>query len=314
MTDLAVVVVAYRSADTLDACLTAILADPRAEIAVVDNAGDEATRQVCARLAAPDGRVTYLDPGRNLGYARAANLGLAALGDRKVVAVVNPDVKLTGRVGDLLVAAGAGADDVVAGRLSSPLHPDSVNARPATTAVRELAKAVVGTRAYRLRGLPPPDGTVHAVEQLDGALLVMHGSTWARLGGFDERFELYYEDVDLCARVRANGTCLLVNRPWGEHIGGHSYRRSAGTAYIAQRVSRVRYARSWWRPAPFAAPSVLVISLLEYAVRTITRQAEGQRTRNRALRLVLDELRQPGSQQVLQPTPTSTPGKEHEQG
>nr|WP_300144138.1 glycosyltransferase [Propionicimonas sp.] len=301
MAELAVVVVAYRSAETLRPCLEGILADPAAAVVVVDNSGDPATARLCA---APDlaGRVSYLDPGVNLGYARAANLGLSRRGDARTVAIVNPDVRLTRALTDLLRTARPAGRDVTAGRLVSPAHPDAVNARPATTPGRELAKAVRGSRAYRLPGLGAPDGSVHTVAQLDGALLVLGAERWAELGGFDERFELYYEDVDLCAR--AEGSCRLVNTVWGEHIGGHSFRRSAGTAFAALRISRVRYARRWWRPRRLAALAVLVITLAEYAARSLTRCPEGQSVRNRTLGLTLAELRRPGSQWVLRPRST----------
>jgi GT2 family glycosyltransferase len=300
MAEVAVVVVAYRSAETLPACLEGILADPAATVVVVDNSSDPDTARLCAR---PDlaGRVSYLDPGTNLGYARAANLGLATRGDAPTVAVVNPDVRLTRRLTELLRTARPAARDVVAGRLTSPAHPDAVNARRATTPWRELAKAIRGSGAYRLAGLDTPDGGVHAVDQLDGALLVLAADRWAELGGFDERFELYYEDVDLCARVRTEADCLLVNTVWGEHIGGHSFRRSGGTAFAALRISRVRYARRWWRPRWLAASAVLAITLAEFAARSLTLRPEGQSVRNRTLGLTLAELRRPGSQWVLQP-------------
>jgi GT2 family glycosyltransferase len=304
MAELAVVVVAYRSADTLQACLAGILADPVATVVVVDNSGDPATARLCA---APElaSRVSYVDPGANLGYARAANLGLSRRGDAHTVAVVNPDVRLTRTLTDLLRAARPGPREVVAGRLTSPAHPDAVNARPATTPGRELAKAIRGSRAYRLPGLATPDGDVRPVDQLDGALLVLGAAHWAELGGFDERFELYYEDVDLCAR--AEGSCRLVNTVWGEHIGGHSFRRSAGAAYAALRISRVRYARKWWHPRRLAVAAVLAITLAEYAARSLTLCPEGQSVRNRTLGMTLAELHRPGSQWVLR-----TP--EHDEG
>lgn len=310
MSEIAAVVVAHNSADTIGACLEGILADPAARVCVVDNASDPRTAAICAALAG-DGRVGYLDPGANLGYARAANLGLAGLAGTGYVAVVNPDVRLTRTLSDLIAVADPGSRNVVAGRLASPRDARGVNARPATTFRREAAKALLGSRAYRLP--PAPAGTIRPVDQLDGALMVMSVSRWRELGGFDERFELYYEDVDMCSRIRANGACLLVNAPWGEHVGGHSFQRSSATAFVAQRVSRVRYARQWWRPAILSGAAVFGVTFLELAVRSLTHQSEGQRTRNRAARRVLAELHKPGSQTVLiaapPPTHTQTPGK-----
>ena len=188
MPDVAVVVVAYQSSETIGACVRSILEDEDARVAVVDNAGDSATEAIC-RDPGLQGRVSYLDPGRNLGYARAANLGLAVLAGRETVAVVNPDVRLTRTLSELLAAACPGRQDVVAGRLVSRV-PGAVNARPATTVGRELAKAVLGSRAYR-GATRTPQNRVQAVDQLDGALLVLAADRWAELGGFGERFELH---------------------------------------------------------------------------------------------------------------------------
>jgi N-acetylglucosaminyl-diphospho-decaprenol L-rhamnosyltransferase len=300
MPDIAVVVVAYRSASTLADCLTSLLADPNARVTVVDNSGDARTRDLCAHVAAtyPD-RLTYDDPGLNLGYAKACNRGLAALAPRDLVAIVNPDVFLGRTLSELAALPEFRRGDMIAGRLRSPDSESALNARPGVSIAREIGKALVGTRAYRETALIVPDGHVHEVEQLDGALLLLQAGTWQDLGGFDERFELYYEDVDLCARVRRTGRCLLANSPWGAHIGGHSFRGSNGRAFVALRVSRTRYAMKWWRPLALARSSALLIAAVEWLTRSVTRQAEGKATRALAFRRVVEELRDAGSQHVL---------------
>lgn len=300
MPDIAVVVVAYRSADTLTDCLASILADPQTRVVVVDNADDQGTRDACTAVGRdhPD-RFRYDSPGRNLGYAGACNRGLAALGASDLVAVVNPDVALSRPLSELASLPEFRAGDVIAGRLRSSGPDGALNARPAVSLGRELGKALVGSRAYRSSALAVPDGQVHEVDQLDGALLLLTAGTWRELGGFDERFELYYEDVDLCARVRRSGRCLLANTAWGAHIGGHSFRASNGRAYVALRVSRTRYLLKWWRPAVLARSAALGLAALEWLMRSLTRQAEGPVTRALALRRVVAELRHPGSQRVL---------------
>ena len=300
MPDIAVVVVAYRSAATLELCLASILADANTRVIVVDNSSDPDTRRLCALVAKTHpGRLIYDDPGVNLGYAKASNRGLAALEPFELVAVVNPDVALDRSLSELAAIPEFEPADVIAGRLRSPGSARSLNARPRVSIAREFGKALFGSRIYSQPELVVPDGRVHQVDQLDGALLLLSAVTWRRLGGFDERFELYYEDVDLCSRVRQMGRCLLANAPWGAHVGGHSFKRSDGRAFVALRVSRTRFALKWWHPEALARIAVLSVAVVEWLVRSITRQSEGQVIRSLALRRVAAELVDPGSQHSL---------------
>ena len=82
------------------------------------------------------------------------------------------------------------------------------------------------------------------------------------MSGFDERFELYFEDVDLCDRARAAGRVLLDTRAYGTHAHGASSRTVARPSYCVFRVSRVArrlrprrapprvcHSRKWHTPA-----------------------------------------------------------------
>ena len=51
-------------------------------------------------------------------------------------------------------------------------------------------------------------------------------------GGFDERFELYYEDVDLCSRAEALGPIRFALTSWGTHTGGASSSGNTAAAYL----------------------------------------------------------------------------------
>jgi GT2 family glycosyltransferase len=288
-----VVVVAYRSRDHLGRGLPGLLADPAVgDVVVVDNSGDPGT---AALVAALGGRVRYVDPGANLGFARGCNLGARLTGD-PVVAFLNPDVVLTRGLGDLAGVCAVPATVVVAGGLtdgSAGGRPG--NARRRVTPALELRRAVLGARVGA--GRPPEGAGPGPVDQVDGALLVLSRAAFTGLGGFDERFELYYEDVDLCDRARAVGTVLLDPRPWGTHAAGASARTSAGPAYLVFRVSRTRYLRL--RHGRTGALVAVMCAALELVSRSATRQPEGDAVRLRALRLVLAEARHPGSVAVL---------------
>lgn len=290
MSSVDAVVVAYRSADTIGPCVASILADPGASVTVVDNAADPATQAACAAFG---DRVRYIVPGANLGYSRAANLGLHDT-DAPLVAIVNPDVELVMTLSNLAAAGRLTptSPDLVSGRLAGP---PSLNARPRVTIRRELMKALRGPSAYRLG---PDLAPLRSVEQVDGALMLLSRVTWADLGGFDERFELYYEDVDLCERVRRRGgRVLLVAGTAGNHVGGASSRVSGAPAFIALRVSRLRYLRIWH--GLLGTSAALLIAVTEFLTRSLTARAEGLAARRGALTATWREARRPGSLAIL---------------
>jgi N-acetylglucosaminyl-diphospho-decaprenol L-rhamnosyltransferase len=293
VTRTSVVVVAYRSSGYLERGLPALLRDPAVgEVVVVDNSSDPATARVVGRA---EGRVRYVDPGANLGFARACNLGLRATGD-PVVTFLNPDVLLQRSLADLVEACRADDRLVLGGGLTGEDGGALGNARRRETLAVELLRAVLGARSS-LRPVEPDSGTV-PVAQVDGAFLMAARSFLLDvLGGYDERFELYFEDVDICDRAREHGRVLLDTRRFGTHAGGGSSRTVAAVSYCVFRVSRIRYfAKRGGRPAAAAA---LLVALAEVVARTLTRQPEGWAVRWRALRLSAREAWRPGTVGVL---------------
>ena len=114
------------------------------------------------------------------------------------------------------------------------------------------------------------------VDQVSGALLLVRRRDFARLNGFDARFELYYEDVDLCSRAAALGGCVFVPVRWGRHVGGASAAAAAGPAYVAGRLSRMRYLRKH-APGRVTGAALLAMAGLEVVARTVARGSEGGR-------------------------------------
>ena len=293
-----VVVVAYRSAATIAACLHSCLADPAvAALVVVDNAADEATARAVRSVG--DERVSYLG-ATNRGFAAGCNAGAAALcAPVEWLAFVNPDVELERGLSELVGMPEVARACVVGAQVESPRSPGVPSARRGVTVRRELAKAVVGSRAYALE---PFRQKAVRVDQVSGALLLVRRRDFARLDGFDERFELYYEDVDLCARAAALGGCLFVPTRWGRHVGGVSAAAAAGPAYVAGRLSRMRYLRKH-APGSVTGAALLAIAGLEVVARTVARGSEGGAARVAALRAQGREWRRPGSVRALRLAP-----------
>ncbi len=161
-------------------------------------------------LPPPDGWPFVLQIVRNslpLGFGANHNRALAAA-DEPFVCVLNPDVVLTG--GDpfaALVQAAAAPGTGCA-------YPVQVNAQgQLQDSERELPtpQALWRRRALGRREV--------RVDWVNAACLVLPQPVWQAVGGFDESYFMYCEDVDLCLRVRLAGLALVQAPVQIEHSG-----------------------------------------------------------------------------------------------
>ncbi|EQD65894.1 glycosyl transferase, group 2 family protein [mine drainage metagenome] len=200
----------------LDAARRALAAPECAELIVLDNASRDGIAQRLAREYADAARVRVLELGANLGFGAAMNRG-AAVAQGDWLLLLNPDCLLAAdSVSRLLDAAQGGA---LAGAIVCDARgrPDPAAWRRAPT-LRRVLCMMSGLARHEQRwpvlaGVNRrdalPDATV-AVEALSGALMLLPRAVFARVGGFDEGYFLHFEDLDLCARVRAAGTPLRL--------------------------------------------------------------------------------------------------------
>jgi N-acetylglucosaminyl-diphospho-decaprenol L-rhamnosyltransferase len=297
-----VVIVAFNSSETISECVTSCLVDPAvASAVVVDNARETACRRIVETIGAQDPRVQYL-VSDNLGFSRGCNFGVERIGSCDTVAFINPDVEVTRSLGELATRLKGSRCAIVSGRLLDPEHPEAINARPLVSFGRELLAAFVGDhRAYAVRSIGTSSAHEQEVEvgQVAGAMLLISASHFAMLNGFDEQFELYYDDVDLSARASNLGGSLLINEQWGIHHGGASAASVPSLAYCVGTVSRVRYLRKRYGNGVLTSAGVVAVACAELISRTASRRSEGQAARFQAFRLQIRELRNPGTVRVL---------------
>lgn len=138
--------------------------------------------------------------------------------------VLNPDVRLRGDPFPALLHSLA--DDgvgVAAPAITDAAGDPEPTARRFPTPLSILRKALLGppAREYEFTDVPLD------VEWVSGVFMLFPRAAYARVGGFDERYFLYYEDVDLCARLRAHGlSARLVPAATVQHAARHdSHRR-----------------------------------------------------------------------------------------
>jgi hypothetical protein len=212
--DCSVVLVAYQSAAYLPRCLESIARTTHTtsyEIVVVDNASSDGTVALLRESAVP---VRVFQNPENLGFARAANRGAREATGRYLL-FLNPDTELQEGALDRSVAYLDGHP--VAGVLGAKvLNPDGTIQRACRrsiptprvaffqlTGLGKLWRNHSAAGAYNLEKQDPT--RTADVGAVSGAFLLIRREAWQRAGGFDERFFLYGEDLDLCLGVSRLG-------------------------------------------------------------------------------------------------------------
>lgn len=260
----AIVIVAYQSADVIDDLLDSIPQAVRgltAHVVVVDNGSTDGTADhVSSR---PDVRLVR---SSNRGFSAGINLGIRSAPCAQAVLVLNADTRLTpSSVAPLLDALrqpgiGIAAPIIRAqdGRLIHTLRKEA-------NLAGALGLARIGFTAYSEYLTSPVDyASEHTVAWATGAALCMSRECYESVGGWDESFFLYSEETDFCLRARDLGfETLFVPSAEVIHLEGQSG-RSART-YAMQEVNRVRLYR---RRHGAVAATVFLLSL---SMRHLTR-------------------------------------------
>jgi N-acetylglucosaminyl-diphospho-decaprenol L-rhamnosyltransferase len=248
----AAVVVNYNAGEALVGCVSSVLAqDPQPQQVVVDNDSTDGSIDRLRR-AHPDVRIVR--GGGNLGYARAANLGIAAT-EAPLVAVLNPDTVLAPGVGKVVADRFATEGDL--GAVGPRIHNTDGTVYPSARRVPTIADAVGHgllffvwrdnpfTRRYRETGADP--SRARDVDWVSGAAIWLRRAALDAVGGWDERYFMYVEDVDLCWRLCRAGW-RVAYEPAGslEHLlgvstAGRPYRMIAEHHRSLLRFASVRF-------------------------------------------------------------------------
>jgi N-acetylglucosaminyl-diphospho-decaprenol L-rhamnosyltransferase len=233
--------------------------------------------------------VRLFSTGANLGYGGAVNRAIAQLddGDEWVI-VANPDVQWgPGSIDALLDAA---ARWPRAGTLGPLIHdPDGSvypSARHLPSLIRGGMHAVVGplwknnpwSTAYRQERQEPSE---RPVGWLSGSCLLVRRAAFEQIGGFDERYFMYMEDVDLGDRLGKAGW-LNVYVPTAEvlHHKGHATGRESARHLAAHHKSTYTYLadrHAGWRHAPLRWAFRAGLGMRSRLMVRGSRRAEGRR-------------------------------------
>ena len=257
------IIVSYRTGPALQSCLDALLkADGLELIVIADNGNDADAEAVLDTAALRDARVRILRGQGNVGFAAACNLAARDAGANNVLAFINPDVILApDAVRRLLgVLEAAPPPAIVGGDLRDEHgHPERGSRRDRLTLWRAFVSFTglkrFGFRDFNRHTDPMPSAPTRA-GAISGALFVIRGEDFARLGGFDEGYFLHVEDIDLCRRAEdKNWPVVFAPGPHGVHLRSTSDASAVEIAHHKAR-SMARYFRKFARMFEFRKKSL----------------------------------------------------------
>jgi len=251
------VVVAYRSAALLPGCLDALRADPAVGTITVVDHGDDHSDQLASDLGAD----LVISDSSNPGFGAGQNLGVAA-GDLPFILLCNPDAKIlpgvldegmavldddpgVGAVQGVIADPESGSVDRSAGNELGPAH---LWAR--ALGLKRLASTPIASTLVRAAGFGDTIDRVPldraSVETLAATAPLIRRSAFESVGGFDESYFLYGEDLDLCRRLRSDRWDLLaLPTRWADHREGASSTTTASRER-AWWGGTLRFAAQWW--------------------------------------------------------------------
>jgi hypothetical protein len=240
-----VVVVSYNSESTLRGCVERLAAAPDTHVIVVDNASRDGSLASVADLP-----VTALALDTNRGFAAGCNRGLAS-GTAPAVLFLNPDARIEPEAVRRLAAVLDERAEVglVAPKVLNDAGALDYSLRRFPRLRSTYARALFLHRIFPHE--PWSDEVVRdpaayvsplTVEWISGACVLARRRALDEIGGWDEGFFMYGEDVDLCRRLQTAGWIVRFE-PAAEaiHIGGVSAPRAQLLPTLA--ASRLRYAR-----------------------------------------------------------------------
>jgi N-acetylglucosaminyl-diphospho-decaprenol L-rhamnosyltransferase len=258
-TPIDVVIVNWNTAEAaIEAAKAYLRSDSvEARVTVGDNASQPEQRRLLEEGCPEAARLMLHE--ENLGYGRAANLALRD-GTAGLVCVSNADV--LPEPGALATLAEVVQGEARAGMVGPAFggKTDRYHSR-LPTGLTMLGRIFAGT--FAPGPVPPPaPGEVKAVGQPSGACFLMRRETWESMGGFDDGFFLWYEDVDLAKRLHDQGyRNLVVGSAKVGHAGASSFVQIDRPLLRAMRlVSVERYIDKHHRRLSTFTPALLGLS------------------------------------------------------
>ncbi|MCX5848701.1 MAG: glycosyltransferase family 2 protein [Deltaproteobacteria bacterium] len=221
MSNLSAIIVNYNAGPVLNEAVNSLLDSASVtKVIVVDNASTDHSMEEMERLAVSQPRLMCIRNNKNLGFAKACNIGIAADGESDYLLSLNPDCIVdSGALEKLLTCMESLPQTGMAGPLL--LNPDGTEQAggrravptPWRSFIRVFGLSKFSNRYPRLfsdfllHQQPLPDGPME-MEAISGSCMLVRRDAMLEVGLFDEGYFLHCEDLDWCMRFRR--TCWKI--------------------------------------------------------------------------------------------------------
>lgn len=273
-----VILVTFNGWEFTHRCLERLFSEPfdgGLEVVIVDNASSDGTPD---KLRSTFPQVRLVESGYNAGFGTACNLGFDVARGEFCVLLNNDALLESGQLAALLDSyRELGLSGIYTARVvdengceeASCFRDISANDLLRDTVL--LMSTALKRHTYALSSV---DDEALAIEACSGAFWLCPRGLWEKVGGFDEQFFMYYEDIDLCRRARSLGYgCYVNTRISIRHDCGGSSTGNINRLRTVDRSQRLFYRKHYGRTGAFkarlyqvlrSAPRTLVHGLLGF--------------------------------------------------
>jgi GT2 family glycosyltransferase len=299
---LSILILCWNDLGVIVNCLESIYASTHStesEVIVSDNGSTDGSVEYI-RKRYP--RVHVIENGANLRFAKANNVGIRA-SKGEYILILNPDTIIHDSTLDKLVLFAdqhpeAGAFGC---RVLNPDGTYQVSGRPFASLRGEwLAALHLRPLGYFSDWFLSASytgwkgETQRMVDWHSGCFILIRGDLLKRLGGFDEQFFYYYEDMDLCRRIWEAGYSIIYTPEVTiTHLGGQSTKRSPMAFQLDSQITRYRYFYKYFgRRGARGCRRVTLVSLflrrLGYGLFQFVTPSDARKSRLETLRLTFE--------------------------
>jgi GT2 family glycosyltransferase len=301
---LSVIILCWNDLKVIGECLRSLHEETRMtdfEVIVSDNGSTDGSIDF-VRQNYPD--VIVIENGMNLRFAKANNVGIRASRGEYVL-ILNPDTIIhAGALDEMVRFADSHTESAAFGcRVLNADGSYQESARPFRTVRGEWITALGLRPLAHLSDWFASDRYVawkgetgRPVDWISGCFMLIRGDLLRSIRGFDEQFFYYFEDMDLCRRIRAAGHAILYNPAATiTHLGGQSTHKRLPPVTFALdgQVTRYRYIYKYYgragvRKCRRASLASSLLRLLGYGALRILKPTERTKSQLELLRVLAE--------------------------
>lgn len=236
MPQVAIIIVNWNTGKLLARCLQALLELPEQDlisrVLIVDNASSDASMSQAETVIQHNQKFTFIRSSENLGFARANNIGMKRLGkeNKDHILLLNPDTEM--KPNSLRALMNALECNPAAGIIGPKLINADGSLQPSVRRFPTFSSlALLFLKLHHL--FPTANDFDYSqeqtVDQVMGACFLVRRQTLQTLGSLDNRFWVWFEEVDFCRRARAaHWQTLYTPTATVMHHGGASFHQLVG--------------------------------------------------------------------------------------